>query len=169
MHFFVESFCERLFANPHFHAISRRKGKEIRTCPAHASMLKTNRLTIRKTGTPFHLAFPVRDIEESRQFYGGILGCVQGRIHPGKWVDYSLNGHQIVCHWVGKDYKAPDYYNPVDGECFLFSSMRVYKLTWMYAHIYLNTCTDLYICVYKHMCICIRTCIHTLISKACAH
>jgi hypothetical protein len=30
-----------------------------------------------KTGTPFHLAFPVRDIEESRKFYGGILGCVQ--------------------------------------------------------------------------------------------
>jgi extradiol dioxygenase family protein len=24
---------------------------------------------------PFHLAFPVRDIEEARQFYVGVLGC----------------------------------------------------------------------------------------------
>lgn len=31
-------------------------------------------------GNPFHLAFPVRDIEESRKFYGDILGCTQGRI-----------------------------------------------------------------------------------------
>ena len=31
-------------------------------------------------GNPFHLAFPVRDIEESRKFYGDVLGCTQGRI-----------------------------------------------------------------------------------------
>ena len=67
-------------------------------------------------GQPFHLAFPVRDIEESRKFYGEILGCTQGRIAPGKWVDYSLSGHQIVCHWAGNDYKCVDYYNPVDGD-----------------------------------------------------
>uniref|UniRef100_A0A7S0W350 VOC domain-containing protein n=1 Tax=Hemiselmis tepida TaxID=464990 RepID=A0A7S0W350_9CRYP len=67
-------------------------------------------------GQPFHLAFPVRDIEEAREFYGGTLGLTQGRIAPGKWVDYSLNGHQIVCHWAGNDYKCVDYYNPVDGD-----------------------------------------------------
>mmetsp|Transcript_17687 Transcript_17687/g.40832 ORF Transcript_17687/g.40832 Transcript_17687/m.40832 type:complete len:223 (-) Transcript_17687:309-977(-) len=67
-------------------------------------------------GQPFHLAFPVRDIEEAREFYGGTLGCTQGRIAPGKWVDYSLHGHQIVCHWAGDDYKCIDYYNPVDGD-----------------------------------------------------
>ena len=21
-----------------------------------------------------------------------------------------------MCHWVGKEYKAPEYYNPVDGD-----------------------------------------------------
>jgi len=29
--------------------------------------------------TPFHLAFPVRDVEEARQFYGGLLQCAEGR------------------------------------------------------------------------------------------
>ena len=27
-----------------------------------------------------------------------------------------MHGHQIVCHWVGNDYKCIDYYNPVDGD-----------------------------------------------------
>lgn len=27
-----------------------------------------------------------------------------------------MHGHQIVCHWVGDDYKCIDYYNPVDGD-----------------------------------------------------
>jgi Predicted dioxygenase of extradiol dioxygenase family len=33
-----------------------------------------------------------------------------------KWQDYSLHGHQIVCHWVGNDYRCQDYFNPVDGD-----------------------------------------------------
>ncbi len=52
----------------------------------------------------------------ARKFYGGVLGCIEGRSSPGKWVDFSLNGHQIVCHWVGNEYNAVDYYNPVDGD-----------------------------------------------------
>ena len=35
---------------------------------------------------------------------------------PGKWVDFALGGHQIVCHFVGNNYKAIDYYNPVGGD-----------------------------------------------------
>lgn len=46
---------------------------------------------------PFHLAFPVRDIEEARRFYGGLLGCPEGRSAP-TWVDFDLHGHQIVAH-----------------------------------------------------------------------
>jgi uncharacterized protein len=46
---------------------------------------------------PFHLAFPVRDIEEARQFYGGLLGCPEGRSAPD-WVDFNFYGHQIVAH-----------------------------------------------------------------------
>ena len=45
----------------------------------------------------FHLAFPVRDLEEARAFYGGILGCEEGR-SSDSWIDFNLYGHQIVAH-----------------------------------------------------------------------
>jgi hypothetical protein len=45
----------------------------------------------------FHLAFPVRDLQEARQFYGGLLGCPEGR-STSEWVDFDLRGHQIVAH-----------------------------------------------------------------------
>jgi len=45
----------------------------------------------------FHLAFPVRDLEESRTFYGEILGCEEGRSSEC-WIDFNLFGHQIVAH-----------------------------------------------------------------------
>lgn len=45
----------------------------------------------------FHLAFPVRDLEESRAFYGEILGCEEGRSSEC-WIDFNLFGHQIVAH-----------------------------------------------------------------------
>jgi len=66
-------------------------------------------------GTPFHLAFPVHNLEVAKKFYGGVLGLPEGRSST-KWQDYSLEGHQIVCHWVGEDYRCPDFYNPVDGD-----------------------------------------------------
>jgi hypothetical protein len=66
-------------------------------------------------GCPFHYAFPVHDLEVAKHFYGTILGCNEGRSSE-KWQDYSLHGHQIVCHWVGNDYRCHDYYNPVDGD-----------------------------------------------------
>lgn len=47
--------------------------------------------------TPFHLAFPVRDIEETRRFYGEVLGCPIGRSAP-TWVDFDLFGHQMSAH-----------------------------------------------------------------------
>lgn len=66
-------------------------------------------------GSPFHYAFPVHDLGVAREFYGSVLGCEEGRSST-KWQDYSLHGHQIVCHWVGDDYRCQDYYNPVDGD-----------------------------------------------------
>lgn len=66
-------------------------------------------------GSPFHYAFPVHDLELAKDFYGRILGCVEGRSSE-KWQDYSLGGHQIVCHFAGSDYRCQDYYNPVDGD-----------------------------------------------------
>ena len=46
---------------------------------------------------PFHLAFPVHDLAAARAFYGGILGCREGRSSDG-WIDFDLFGHQIVAH-----------------------------------------------------------------------
>ncbi len=46
---------------------------------------------------PFHLAFPVHDLTVARAFYGGLLGCAEGRSSP-EWVDFDLYGHQIVAH-----------------------------------------------------------------------
>ncbi len=45
----------------------------------------------------FHLAFPVHDLEAARDFYGGLLGCSEGR-RADHWVDFNLHGHQIVAH-----------------------------------------------------------------------
>lgn len=46
---------------------------------------------------PFHLAFPVHDLEAARKFYGEVMGCAQGR-SSACWVDFNLYGHQIVAH-----------------------------------------------------------------------
>eukprot|EP01031_Cornospumella_fuschlensis_P025443 gene25444-30722_t len=67
-------------------------------------------------GNPFHLAIPVHDIHVARKFYGGMLGLKEGRRSEDKWQDYSLYGHQIVCHYVGAQYRCADYFNPVDGD-----------------------------------------------------
>lgn len=61
----------------------------------------------------FHLAFPVRDLEEARTFYGGLLGCPEGRCSD-HWVDFNLMGHQIVAHLAEIEADTPT--NPVDGK-----------------------------------------------------
>lgn len=62
---------------------------------------------------PFHLAFPVRDIEEARRFYGGLLGCAEGR-SSDHWVDFDFFGHQLVAHRKPAPAEVP-HHNPVDG------------------------------------------------------
>ena len=67
--------------------------------------------------TPFHLALPVRDIAEARQFYGELLGCEEGRSDE-TWVDFDLFGHQFVVHLdpsIGPAGKVRLYHNPVDA------------------------------------------------------
>ena len=67
--------------------------------------------------TPFHIAVQVRDIEEARRFYKGLLGCTEGR-SSREWVDFNLFGHQFVCHLnpgLGPDGRIASHYNPVDG------------------------------------------------------
>jgi len=61
----------------------------------------------------FHLAFPVRDLAEARAFYGGLLGCPEGRSADG-WVDFDFHGHQIVAHLAPAEATAAT--SQVDGE-----------------------------------------------------
>ena len=66
--------------------------------------------------TPFHLAIPVADLAAARGFYGGLLGCPEGR-SADTWVDFDFFGHQLVCHLAElKDRRRePRAVNPVDG------------------------------------------------------
>ncbi|MBL9009594.1 MAG: VOC family protein [Alphaproteobacteria bacterium] len=61
---------------------------------------------------PFHLAFPVHDLEAARRFYGGLLGLPQGRCSE-TWIDFDLFGHQIVAHL--NPAMNPAHLSPVDG------------------------------------------------------
>lgn len=65
---------------------------------------------------PFHLAIPVHDLDAARAFYGGLLGCPEGR-SSDTWVDFDLQGHQLVCHLdphLGSRRSAV-HHNLVDG------------------------------------------------------
>ncbi|HEY6484626.1 MAG TPA: VOC family protein [Steroidobacteraceae bacterium] len=61
----------------------------------------------------FHLAFPVHDLAAARRFYGGLLGCPEGRSSQ-HWVDFDFHGHQIVAHLCAQPAAAA--VSEVDGE-----------------------------------------------------
>ena len=64
---------------------------------------------------PFHLAVVVNDLAAARGFYGGLLGCREGR-SSDSWVDFDLYGHQLVCHLGSPDQEVvARNHNPVDG------------------------------------------------------
>ena len=52
----------------------------------------------------FHLAYNVRDLADARAFYGGLLGCVEGR-STETWVDFNFFGHQISLH-IGEPFSV---------------------------------------------------------------
>lgn len=63
---------------------------------------------------PFHLAFPVTDLDKTRTFYGDLLGCSIGRTSD-RWIDFNFWGNQITAHLVDADAdNAPT--NHVDGK-----------------------------------------------------
>lgn len=45
----------------------------------------------------FHFAFNVTDLDQTRAFYGRLLGCSEGR-STDTWVDFDFFGHQLSCH-----------------------------------------------------------------------
>jgi len=64
---------------------------------------------------PFHLAFPVNDLEMARAFYGTVLACPQGR-ESERWIDYDFFGHQIVAHLDASCAERAGLENAVDGD-----------------------------------------------------
>ncbi len=61
---------------------------------------------------PFHLAIPVKELQETRTFYNTVLGCAEGRSSE-RWVDLDFYGHQLVLHMA--DNANENKSNPVDG------------------------------------------------------
>ncbi|WP_104736393.1 VOC family protein [Hanstruepera ponticola] len=64
--------------------------------------------------SPFHIAIPVHNLNESRIFYRDILNCEEGR-SSDHWVDFNLFGHQLVIHYKPKS-KEELHTNAVDGK-----------------------------------------------------
>ena len=63
---------------------------------------------------PFHLAFPIKDIEETKKFYKNILGCKIGR-ESDAWVDFNFFGHQVSAHLKPEELSNAKK-NEVDGK-----------------------------------------------------
>lgn len=66
-----------------------------------------------KVMRPFHLAFPVDDIDVAEAFYRDVIGCGIGR-RSDKWIDFDFFGHQVVAHLV--DDASQIQRNQVDGD-----------------------------------------------------
>tara|TARA_B100000900_G_C20489330_1_gene678871 strand:- start:354 stop:839 length:486 start_codon:yes stop_codon:yes gene_type:complete len=64
--------------------------------------------------SPFHLAIPVKNLSESKKFYGEILGLKKGR-ESKEWADYDFFGHQLVIH-VDPNHEVRSHHNEVDGK-----------------------------------------------------
>lgn len=64
--------------------------------------------------SPFHIAIPVHNLAECREFYREVLNCEEGR-SSDHWVDFNLFGHQLVIHYKPKS-ETDLHTNPVDGK-----------------------------------------------------
>ncbi|MCF8168562.1 MAG: VOC family protein [Rhodoferax sp.] len=52
----------------------------------------------------FLFAFNITDLDQARRFYGGVLGCPEGR-STATWVDFDFFGHQLSLH-LGTPFKT---------------------------------------------------------------
>ena len=62
---------------------------------------------------PFHLAFPVHDLQATRAFFVDVLGVRIGR-ESDRWVDFDFFGHQVTAHLDPS--QKPATTNAVDGK-----------------------------------------------------
>jgi len=63
---------------------------------------------------PFHLAFPVDNLEAARDFYVNVIGCKTGR-SSDQWIDFDFFGHQVVAHLAPEEVGIAST-NKVDGD-----------------------------------------------------
>lgn len=63
---------------------------------------------------PFHLAFPVTDLQNTRRFYEELLGCGVGRTSD-RWIDFDFWGNQITAHLIDETHHSEPT-NKVDGK-----------------------------------------------------
>ena len=66
-------------------------------------------------GTIFHLAYPIKDKEDTRRFYADLIGCEQGR-EAETWIDFDFFGHQVSFHVKPEALTGTEPTNPVDGK-----------------------------------------------------
>ena len=65
--------------------------------------------------TPFHVAIPVYDLDQTRSFYRDILQCEEGR-SSDQWVDLNFFGHQFVLHMKPRPAQEEEtHHNQVEG------------------------------------------------------
>ena len=67
--------------------------------------------------TPFHLAFPVKNLKKTLPFYKDVIQCGIGRTDT-HWADLDFFGHQVVLHekeGFTPPIEQPKNSNPVDG------------------------------------------------------
>jgi len=62
----------------------------------------------------FHLAFPVKDLPKTIEFYAQLLQCEIGR-KSDRWVDFDFFGHQLTAHLRPEEFGKPVATNPVDN------------------------------------------------------
>jgi uncharacterized protein len=64
---------------------------------------------MRSTQDVFHLAIPVRDLDEAHHFYIEQLGCKLARRYPDR-ITVDFFGDQLVCHLSDQWDREPDLY-----------------------------------------------------------
>ena len=62
----------------------------------------------------FHLAFPVKNLEITKEFYTKVLDCKIGRT-SSNWIDFNFFGHQITAHLSDNEFNF-EKHNKVDGK-----------------------------------------------------
>jgi extradiol dioxygenase family protein len=64
---------------------------------------------VREARDAFHLAIPVRDLDEARRFYVDQLGCHLARTYPDR-ITVDFFGDQLVCHLSNDVMSVPALY-----------------------------------------------------------